>query len=134
MNHAVAEAQPVSIHPFDFTIAGFGFADNDIDVMFFKTLETAGDPRGAHVGRPICRRCAHAGNPSGARRRSLSGKAFAPAHNRAQDHHVFAAVGAPDPVKNLAARQVSGVSAGRIARSVVCRLSSRAGAGSDRSP
>ena len=103
MDDAVAQTQTLIDHRFDFAPAGFGFADDDVDVVFFEALEAVGQLRRAQVhelavdARAAIAQPARAGD-------DFFVKAFAAAHDRAQNHNFFAAIGAADAVENLAAR------------------------------
>ena len=50
MDDAVAQAQTLIDHRFDFMAAGLGLADDDIDVVFFEALQAARQLRRAQVG------------------------------------------------------------------------------------
>ena len=104
VNDAVAQAQPLIDHRFDLAAAGFGFADDDVDVVFFEAFESVGQLRRAQVhelavdARPAIAQPARAGD-------HFFVKTFAAAHDRTQNQNFFAAVGAADAVEDLAARQ-----------------------------
>src|SRR5881398_2899744 len=74
-------------HRFDFAAAGFGFADDDVDVMLFKSLQAV-----AKLRRPEIHQLAVDTRPPIAETA------------RAGDNF-FAAVGAGDAIENLASRQ-----------------------------
>ena len=50
MNDAVAQAQTLIDHRFDFMAAGLGLADDDIDVVFFEARQAARQLGRAQVG------------------------------------------------------------------------------------
>ena len=104
MDDAVAQTQPLIDQSFDLAAAGLGFADDDVDVVFFEALQAVGQLRRAQVdelavdARAPITEAARAGD-------HFLVKTFAAAHDGAQDHDFFAAIGAADPIEDLTARQ-----------------------------
>src|SRR5438309_784667 len=84
--------------------AGFGFADDDVDIMLFETFQAVGQ-----LGRPQIHQFtvdARAAITQAARAGDhFFVKALAAAHDGAQHHDFFAAIGAADAVENLAPRE-----------------------------
>ena len=111
MDDAVAQAQPLIDHRFDFMAAGLGFADDDVDVVLLEALQAVLQFRRAQVDELAVDARAPEAELARAGEEFLV-EAFAAAHERAQHHDILAAVGARDAVDDLAARSASG-SAGR---------------------
>src|SRR5687767_14722922 len=104
MDDAVAQTQALIEERLDFPPADFGFADDNIDVVFLKALETA-----AQLGRSQIHQLAVDARPAIAQFSGAGNhffvKTLAPAHDRTQDHDFLAAIGAADAVENLTAGQ-----------------------------
>src|SRR3990172_6528520 len=104
MNDAVAQAQPPIDHQFDFAAAGLGLADDDVDVVLFIPFEPV-----EQCGRSeVDRFAVDAGAAVAEAARPVDDffvKPFAPAHDGAQDHDLFAAIATADAVEDLAARE-----------------------------
>ena len=49
VDHAVTQTQPLVDHQFDLAAAGFGFADDDVDVVFLEAFQAVGQLRRAQI-------------------------------------------------------------------------------------
>src|SRR5262245_5153445 len=104
MNHAVPNSEPLIYERFHLASARFRLADHDVDVMFFKPLQPLGELRRSEVEQFTVDPCPAVSQPSRAGDHFLV-ETFAPAHDGAQDHHLFTAIGTTDAVENLTATE-----------------------------
>src|SRR5258708_12162489 len=110
MDHAGAQTQAMIDESFNFATAGLGFADDDVDVVFMEALQAVGQLGGAQIhelavdARAPIAQAARAGD-------DFLVKAFAAAHDGAQDHYFFATIRAADPIEDLTTRQRLNLSA-----------------------
>src|SRR5258705_6068849 len=110
MDHAVAQTQAITDQGLNFATPGFGFADDDVDVVFLEALQAVGQIGRAQIdelavdARALIAQAARAGD-------DFVVKAFAAGHDGAQDHYFFATIRAADPIEDLTTRQRLNLSA-----------------------
>src|SRR5215510_15603227 len=110
MNHAVPDPEALIYERFHLAAARFRLADHDVDIMFFKPLQPLGELRRSEVEQFTVNPCPAVSQPSRAGDHFLV-ETFAPAHDGAQDHHLFTAIRTTDAVEDLTATEGANLSA-----------------------
>src|SRR5215471_14664716 len=101
MNDAIAKPQALVDQGFHLASARLGFADDDVDVVFFESLQPVGELRRAQINQFSIDSRTPITEATGAGDDFLV-EAFAPPHDGAQYHHFFAAIRSADTIENLA--------------------------------
>src|SRR4029453_3879918 len=101
MNHAIANAEPLIHQRFNLASACFRLADHDVDVMLLKPPQALGELRSPEVEQLAVDTSSAITQPSRAGDHFLM-ETFAPAHDWAQYHHLFAEIGTTDAIEDLA--------------------------------